>query len=85
MPAKSVHRSGNQQATMITLLKRTGGTLPGFFNYFIYYSEKIMMDAIFKEFNGKLNVRNMKEGFSCNLVNSVLIQTKKRSGQWWLL
>ena len=30
MPAKSVHRSGNQQATMVTLLKRTGRTLPGF-------------------------------------------------------
>ena len=32
MPAKSVHRSGNQQATMVTLLNRTGRTLPGFFN-----------------------------------------------------
>ena len=31
MPAKSVHRSGNQQATMVTLLKRTWRTLPGFF------------------------------------------------------
>ena len=31
MPAKSVHRSGNQQATMVTLLKRIGRTLPGFF------------------------------------------------------
>ena len=30
MPAKSVHRSENQQATMVTLLKRTGRTLPGF-------------------------------------------------------
>ena len=30
VPAKSVHRSGNQQATMVTLLKRTGRILPGF-------------------------------------------------------
>ena len=37
MPAKSVHRSGNQQATMVTILKRTGRTLPTFFvlNYVI--------------------------------------------------
>jgi len=30
MPAKSVHRSGNQQVTMATLLNKTGRTLSGF-------------------------------------------------------
>ena len=30
MPAKSVFRSGNQQATMVNLLKSTGRTLPVF-------------------------------------------------------
>jgi hypothetical protein len=29
MPAKSVHRSGNQLVTIVTLLKRTRRTLPG--------------------------------------------------------
>ena len=34
MPAKSVHRSGNQQATMVTIVKRTWRILPGFsYNY----------------------------------------------------
>ena len=31
MPVKSVHSSGNQEATIATLLNRTGLTLPGFF------------------------------------------------------
>ena len=38
VPKKNVHRSGNQQATMVTFLKRTGRTLHGF----SYYIKAVM-------------------------------------------
>ena len=55
MPAKSVHRSGNQQATMVTLLERTGRTLPGF-----SYSGTAIVDFLYEIVAIKKQMTNIK-------------------------
>ena len=54
-PAKSVHRCGNQQATMVTLLKRTGRTLPGF-----SYSGTTTVDFLYEIVAIKKQITNIK-------------------------